>query len=82
MVQFHEVQSHHEPLKLNYRPVQKVNNRRIYLQQPFETYQESHTYWKKPSEADDEISSSSRLYQSYFTVTALGIFSMVGRLFF
>jgi len=80
MVQFHEVQSHHKPLKLNYRPVQKVNNRRIYLQQPFETYEESHAYWPQPPEDDQEISSSSRLCQSYFIVTALGILSMVGRL--
>jgi hypothetical protein len=80
-MQFHEVESHDEPLKLNYRPVQKVNNRRIYLQQSSETNQESPIYWQQPSEDDQEISSSSRLHQSYVIVTALGIFSMVGRLF-
>ncbi|GFG32085.1 hypothetical protein Cfor_06856 [Coptotermes formosanus] len=64
VAQFHKIQSHHEPLISNYRPVQKVNNRLIYLQQPSEDYQ--------------GISDSSRLYQSYFIVTALGIFSIIG----
>lgn len=63
MAQFHKVHSHHEPLTSNYRPLQKVNNRHIYLQQPSEEYQ--------------EISASSKVYQTCFIVIALGIFSMV-----
>ncbi|XP_069668990.1 carbonic anhydrase 15-like isoform X2 [Periplaneta americana] len=32
--QFHKVQTHNEPLRSNYRPLQKLDNRRIYLQHP------------------------------------------------
>ncbi|XP_023720942.1 putative carbonic anhydrase 3 isoform X2 [Cryptotermes secundus] len=63
VAQFHKVHSHHEPLTSNYRPLQKANNRRIYLQQPSEEYQ--------------EISASPKLYQTCFIVIVLGIFSMM-----
>ncbi|XP_021931881.1 carbonic anhydrase 4 isoform X2 [Zootermopsis nevadensis] len=62
VAQFHKVQSHHEPLTSNFRPIQTVNKRQIYLQQPSERYQ--------------EISAASSVYESCFIVIVLSTFSI------